>query len=126
MILTNISTISSILINVSFENFILPNNESSQYNETSEESDVTNNDKFAHIARMLQLIPPPLLVTVGTIGNTLSFYIMRRGSLKDVSTCFYMSALAVADTGKLDYLLLHPFSKFLSTGQKLNLSVGIY
>ena len=41
------------------------------------------------------------LVTIfGPIGNILSFIIMRRGSLKDVSTCFYMSILALADTGE--------------------------
>ena len=36
----------------------------------------------------------------GGLGNILTFIVMQRGSLKDVSTCFYMSILAVADTGK--------------------------
>ena len=30
----------------------------------------------------------------------LTFIVMQRGSLKEVSTCFYMSVLALADTGK--------------------------
>ena len=53
----------------------------------------------AEIARLIQLIVRPILVLFGTVGNILSFYIMRRGSLGDLSTCFYMSVLALADTG---------------------------
>ena len=42
-----------------------------------------------------------IIITIfGTIGNILSFIVMRRGSMKDVSTCFYMSILALADTGE--------------------------
>ena len=51
------------------------------------------------IARIIHVIVRPTLVVFGTIGNTLSFYIMRRSSLKHLSTCFYMSILALADTG---------------------------
>ena len=53
----------------------------------------------AEIARLIQLIVRPILVLFGTVGNILSFYLMRRGSVGDLSTCFYMSMLAVADTG---------------------------
>ena len=53
----------------------------------------------AEIARLIQIIVRPIPVAIGTIGNCLSFYIMRRTSLKDVSSCFYMSLLALADTG---------------------------
>ena len=42
----------------------------------------------------------PILIVFGTIGNGLSFYIMRQGSLKKMSTCFYLSILALADTSK--------------------------
>ena len=52
------------------------------------------------IARLIHIIIRPILIVIGTIGNCLSFYIMRRTSLKDVSSCFYMSLLAVADTGR--------------------------
>ena len=88
---------------MSCENFTSANNESSQYNDNSEEPNVTNDDKYEEISRMMYLIGYPLIIIFGTIGNMLSFYIMRRGSLKDVSTCFYMSVLAIADTGKLHY-----------------------
>ena len=52
------------------------------------------------IARLIHIIIRPILIVIGTIGNCLSFYIMRRTSLKDVSSCFYMSLLALADTSK--------------------------
>ena len=54
----------------------------------------------AEIARLIQVIVRPILIIIGTIGNCLYFYIMRRTSLKDVSRCFYMSVLALADTSK--------------------------
>ena len=54
----------------------------------------------AEIARLIQIIARPILIMLGTVGNCLTIYIMRRTSLKDVSNCFYMSILAVADTGK--------------------------
>ena len=52
------------------------------------------------IARIIHVIVRPTLVVFGSIGNTLSFYVMRRTSLKHLSTCFYMSILALADTGE--------------------------
>ena len=61
----------------------------------------SNGINYEEITRMIHVIVRPLLIVCGTIGNMLSFYIMRRGSLKEVSTCFYMSILALADTGKL-------------------------
>ena len=39
----------------------------------------------AEIARMLQIIIRPILIVFGTVGNCLTFYIMRKTSLKDVS-----------------------------------------
>ena len=49
--------------------------------------------------RMIIIITYPIIVILGTIGNILSFIVMRRGSLKHSSTGFYMSILALADTG---------------------------
>ena len=45
-------------------------------------------------------IRSPIIISFGTIGNILTFFVMQRGSLKHSSTCFYMSILALADTGK--------------------------
>ena len=54
----------------------------------------------ANTSRTMNLIIRPILIVFGTIGNLLSFYVMRKGSLKKVSTCFYMSTLALADTSQ--------------------------
>ena len=40
-----------------------------------------------------------IIIIGGTFGNILTFIVMQRGSLKEVSTCFYMSILALVDTG---------------------------
>ena len=52
------------------------------------------------MAKILQLVIRPFLILLGTIGNGLSFYIMRQGSMKKMSTCFYLSILALADISK--------------------------
>ena len=67
-----------------------------------------NDDDLKEKVRMVHVIARPTLVTVGTIGNILSFYVMRRGSLKTVSTCFYMSALAIAE--QTVFIFLYKFS----------------
>ena len=56
--------------------------------------------KEEKIARILNLVIRPVLIVFGTIGNGLSFHVMRQGSLKKMSTCFYLSILALADTSK--------------------------
>ena len=40
------------------------------------------------ITGLIQLITRPILIIVGSIGNSLTFYIMRRYSLKNVSSFF--------------------------------------
>ena len=60
--------------------------------------EVTSSDSTARVVnRFLNLIICPILIIFGNYGNAVSFYIMRRGSLKKVSTCFYMAILALAD-----------------------------
>ena len=61
------------------------------------------------IARLIQIIVRPILIIIGTIGNGLTFYIMRRTSLKDVSSCFYMCLLALADTSKYRSRLFYDY-----------------
>ena len=51
-------------------------------------------------AEIILIVSYIIIITFGSIGNILTFIIMRRGSMKDVSTCFYMSILALADTGE--------------------------
>ena len=52
------------------------------------------------IARMIHIVVRPILIVFGTVGNALTFYIMRTSSLRKRSTCFYMAVLALTDTGK--------------------------
>ena len=86
------------LNNNSLNNFntsvLYPNG--SNANETEKRSSGFSSDN--EVARLLQVFIRPLLIILGTYGNGVSFYIMRRGSLKEVSTCFYMAMLAIADT----------------------------
>ena len=57
-------------------------------------------DNGAEIVRMMQVIGRPPIIVLGTIGNLLTFLVMQRGSLRKMSTCFYMSILGLADTGE--------------------------
>ena len=52
------------------------------------------------VERLIFVVTTPPLVVFGSFGNILTFIVMRTASLKDVSTCFYMSILALADTGE--------------------------
>ena len=101
----NMMTVTPILSNFSAKtpfNFNIPHNET-YYNSTTEPSS-KNDDSAEEIKRMIRVITYPILVIFGTFGNLLSFYVMRKGSMRKVSTCFYMSILALADTGKYNYL----------------------
>ena len=69
-------------------------------NTTTEPTSVEETFKWTktEIARLIQIIFRPTLIIVGTVGNCLTIYIMRRTSLKQLSTCFYMVVLALADS----------------------------
>ena len=69
---------------------------------------------------MITAIGMPILILSGTIGNILSLYIMRRGPLKNASTCFYMSVLAVIDSGK--QFLFH--YRYISLQNTLDKNLG--
>ena len=73
---------------------------SSEMTELPRDENETSQWFSEEITRLIQLITRPILIIVGSIGNGLTFYIMRRTSLKDVSSCFYMAVLALADTRK--------------------------
>ena len=75
---------------------------SNSYNTTTEFTSVEEAFKWTNdeIARLIQIIFRPILVIVGRVGNSLIIYIMRRSSLRHLSTCFYMFLLAVADSSK--------------------------
>ena len=58
-------------------------------------------ERPAEIRRLIYVTMFPFLIIFGSVGNLLTFVVMRRGSMKHVSTCFYMAILALADTGKI-------------------------
>ena len=74
------------------------------YNETknnqSNESNLQTHEEFYETERLINICVSPVIILFGTFGNTLTFFVMQQGSLKDVSTCFYMAILALTDTGK--------------------------
>ena len=51
-------------------------------------------------AELILIVSYTIIISFGSIRNILTFIVMRTGSMKDVSTCFYMSILALADTGE--------------------------
>ena len=64
-------------------------------------------DQEEYAARMLFVVLGPFFLIFGSAGNILSLVVLRSGEFKELSTCFYMSVLAVMDTGrfKLPFLL---------------------
>ena len=89
--------------NISFHNVSNVSVFNVNLTETDDSTESTTWDN-REIVRIIHVIVRPTVVVFGTIGNTLSFYIMRRSSLKRLSTCFYMSILALADTGEWFYI----------------------
>ena len=77
-------------------------------NTTTESMYVQETWANAEIARLIQIIVRPILITIGTVGNGLTAYVLRRSTLKNLSPCFYMFFLAIADTSKWNFFV---FSK---------------
>ena len=69
-----------------------------------EESDLDH--KWYEIIRYIYIVVLPIIIIFGSTGNILTIIVMQRSSLKDVSTCFYVSILALADTGESIKLLI--------------------
>ena len=88
-------------------------NASSMSNTQIQEYVEVNNDNYdvdisKTIARYIQLVLRPIFIILGTMGNLVTFYVMRSGSLRSGPVCFHMSILALADTGEY-YLRLKYF-----------------
>ena len=99
----NLTTASFILNTLNFTDSSTESLNTFNYTQNQRELNepfVTSTIYLEEITRMIHVIVRPILIICGTIVNLLSFYVMRRGSLKEVSTCFYMSILALVDTGK--------------------------
>ncbi|XP_034942123.1 thyrotropin-releasing hormone receptor-like [Chelonus insularis] len=54
----------------------------------------------------VQMYYTPVLVSLGTLGNCLSVYIFCKTKMRSVSSSWYLSALAISDTGFLISLLI--------------------
>ena len=63
-------------------------------------------DPYEEIVRIIQVFGRPPIIILGTIGNLLTFITMQRGSLKRMSTSFYMAILGLADTGACFFISL--------------------
>ena len=90
----------------------------STQNTTTEAAEVGKQDPhddykqlYIDIEKWFNTITYIALPIFGGLGNILTFIVMQRGSLKEVSTCFYMSMLALADTGK--YIIEGSLNVFL-------------
>ena len=60
---------------------------------------------------LMRVIASPVIIIFGTVGNMLILFIMRKEPLKKTPICFYMSVLAVTDTGMFPF----SFMKLIST-----------
>ena len=90
---------NNITLHLNSFNSSISQNVSSSFNESAENYERTNYHNYRETARLMQVYIRPVIIVGGTVGNLLTFCVMRRGSMKKVSTCFYMAILALADTG---------------------------
>ena len=76
----------------------------SSFRQSGNQSNPDIGDEYSiaelNIERLIAVSVYPVIILLGTFWNVLTFIVMQTGSLKIVSTCFYMSILALADTGK--------------------------
>ena len=76
----------------------------SSFRQSGNQSNPDIGDEYSiselNIERLIAVSVYPVIILLGTFWNVLTFIVMQRGSLQKVSTCFYMSILALADTGK--------------------------
>ena len=49
------------------------------------------------VNKLLMLYVPPILIIIGTFGNTFSFIILRRRVMTKVSSYLYLASLAAVD-----------------------------
>ena len=90
-------TMASTALTADFEVFT---NNSFEKSENQSRPATGNEDNEVDLERLIAVWVYPIIVLLGTFWNVLTFIVMQKGSLKRVSSCFYMSILAVADTGK--------------------------
>ena len=100
----------------SSSNFSISQNASSIFNESPNYKERVNFHNYKETTRLMQVYIRPVIIVGGSVGNLLTFCVMQRGSMKKVSTCFYMAILALADTGEylivVQFFCSYQYSKF--------------
>ena len=89
-------------------NVSISQNASSIFNESPNYKERVNFHNYKETTRLMQVYIRPVIIVGGTVGNLLTFCVIQRGSMKKVSTCFYMAILALDDTGK-SLIVVHFF-----------------
>lgn len=69
-----------------------------------------------HLSQWLMLYVAPLILVVGTVGNTISLFVLRHPFFRDSPISFTLSALAVVDTMVLYTSLLRQWILALGLG----------
>ncbi|ESP02468.1 hypothetical protein LOTGIDRAFT_138366, partial [Lottia gigantea] len=77
------------------------------------------------MAQNIGIYTNPILFILGTIGNFLSVLVMTRTSMIKSSTCYYMAALAVADTSVLFCACLRTWLSYIMGYDLINTSAEI-
>lgn len=76
-------------------------------------------------AMMLLTWGLPVVILTGTVGNTLTFIVMMQREMKQTSTCFYIAALSIGDTGFLYLSALKTWIRTWSGFEMLHVSNGM-
>jgi hypothetical protein len=79
-------------------------------NVTKNEISPENQKVFDDVIYVTNKIVPPIIITIGIIGNILSFLVLRKRKYAKQSTCVYMRALTFFDSFTL---LLYSFQRYL-------------
>ena len=67
-------------------------------NSSTNASNFTSHDHLIRLFSRSEEFILPCLLFIGSTCNALTFLVMRRGRMRYSSSCFYMAALAIADT----------------------------
>ena len=94
--LTNYTTRTTEMFNNTSAIFNSYNTSTTEDPLNATETPISHDNK--EVVHLIHIFIGPILFTFETYGNAVSFYIIQRGSLKKLSTCFYMVILAIADT----------------------------
>ncbi|XP_068083712.1 nociceptin receptor [Anabrus simplex] len=77
-------------------------------NDSNFTEEVTYNSTFAlpphewqHVVQKIELYYTPVLVVLGSVGNSISMLVFFSTKLRKLSSSFYLGALAISDTGFL-------------------------